>query len=66
MLFQNVRLMNQIYIIMAIRVRAPPRWQRIHGWPTMPGLFAPRFDGGNFAEIGREFVRGKGLDIHFD
>ena len=29
-------------------------------------LFTPRLDGGNFGEIGREIVRGKILNVHFD
>ena len=29
-------------------------------------LFAARFYGGHFSEIGREFVSGERLDIHFD
>ena len=29
-------------------------------------LFAARFHNGDFREIGREFVGGKRLDVHFD
>ena len=29
-------------------------------------LFAAGFNGGDFSEIGREFVGGERLDIHFD
>ena len=29
-------------------------------------LFATGFNGGDFSEIGREFIGGERLDIHFD
>ena len=41
-------------------------WRETNQYKIPGRLFAAGFNGGDFGEIGREIVRGKSLNVHFD